>query len=100
MVDIKIEGNRVKLDNYKLKNIWLVPEWEIITTEDTRPILDVNGVPILNDSGEPIILSSFQKVSRVLLKPEEKEMKFNAKRNGREAEETSEEKGIKGQKSR
>jgi len=65
LVDVKIEGNRARLENYKIKNVWLVPEWEIVTTEETYPLMDEFG----NPTGQ--IISKFNKVSRVLLKPQE-----------------------------
>lgn len=72
MVDVKIEGNRVKLTGYKVKNNWLIPEYEIVTTEETMPMLDEYGKPMFDGNGELIIFSKFSKVSRVLLRSEDK----------------------------
>ena len=49
-----------------------MPEWEIVSTEETMPMFDEMNRPLLNDAGELIVFSKFTKVSRVVLRPEEK----------------------------
>lgn len=71
MVDVKIVGNRVILEGHSIKNIPMLAEYEVVTTEETLPWLDEFNKPIFNDSGEPIVYSKYSKVSRVLLKPQE-----------------------------
>ena len=72
MVDIKMQGNRVVLENYRIKSIPLMPEWEIVSTEETMPMFDEMNRPLLNDAGDLIVFSKFTKLSRVVLRPEEK----------------------------
>jgi hypothetical protein len=71
MTDIKIVGNRVVLEGHRIKNLPMLAEYEVVTTEETLPWLDEYNKPLLNDNGEPIVYSKFSKVSRVLLKPQE-----------------------------
>jgi len=71
MVDVKIVGNRVVLEGHRIKNLPMLAEYEVVTTEETLPWLDEYNKPLLNDNGEPIVYSKFSKVSRVLLKPQE-----------------------------
>ena len=75
MTDIKIVGNRVVLEGHRIKNLPMLAEYEVVTTEETLPWLDEYNKPLLNENGEPIVYSKFSKVSRVLLKPEQKEVK-------------------------
>ncbi len=72
MVEVKIVNNRVVLEGHRIKNIPMLAEYEVVCTEETMPMLDEYNKPIFNDNGEPIVFSKFSKVSRVLLKPDEK----------------------------
>ena len=82
MVDIKIVNNRVVLEGYKVKNIPMIAEYEVVTTEETMPMFDEANRPLLNDAGDLIVFSKFSKVSRVSLKPEEKVKKGSNVLNG------------------
>jgi hypothetical protein len=81
MVDMIADGNRVKLENYQIKKSLFLAEYEVITTEETQPIFDTNGMPMFDEKGNPIIVSKFTKVSRVSLKPEIKEAKIKEEKN-------------------
>lgn len=60
---MEISGNRVVLKGYKIKNVELVPQWEIKTTEETTPIY--------NEAGEAIGVSSrFLKESTIRFFPD------------------------------
>ena len=81
MVDMIADGNRVKLENYQIKKLLFLAEYEVITTEETQPIFDTNGMPMFDNENNPIIVSKFTKVSRVSLKPEIKEIRAREEKN-------------------
>jgi len=81
MVDMIADGNRVKLENYQIKKSLFLAEYEVITTEETQPIFDTNGMPMFDNENNPIIVSKFTKVSRVSLKPEIKEIRAREEKN-------------------
>jgi len=70
-ITMKIDGNRVKLEGAKIKEVKLVPHWQIKTIEET--------VPMYNNNGEVInVASKFTKESTVTFYPDiekEKEKK-------------------------
>jgi len=41
---MRIDGNRVKLDGAKIKDVKLIPHWQVKTIEETVPIYDEKGV--------------------------------------------------------
>jgi len=73
---MEISGNRVMLKGYKIKNVELVPQWEIKTTEETTPIY--------NETGEAMgVTSRFLKESTIRFFPDiKKEVEGSEEKEG------------------
>lgn len=79
----KIDG--IKLSDYRILNVELLPKWEVTTIEETTPYLDEAG----NITG---VTSRIVKTSTITLTPKES-VNDNAENRRKEIKSTSKEKG-------